>query len=164
MPAQPGYPDAMDSTPPRSPLIGWRVLALVYDFFPAFALWMLASAAFTYSYYLAGHPARANIAPFSGWQWLLWCVCWLLTGAYAVISWRRGGHTLGMRPWRLRVVDMDGRTATPRALAGRYAVGTLSLLAAGAGFWWAWIDRDGLTWHDRASRTRLLRDPKTSRS
>jgi len=33
----------------------------------------------------------------------------------------------------------------------------LSLLAAGLGFWWAWIDPDRLTWHDRASGTRLLR-------
>lgn len=158
-----GYPDGMDPTLPRSPLIGWRVLALVYDFFPAFALWMLASAVFTLGYYLAGHPARSNIAPFSGWQWLLWCVCWLLTGAYAVISWHRGGHTLGMRPWRLRVTGADGQPATRAALAGRYAVGTLSLLLAGAGFWWAWIDRDRLTWHDRASHTRMLRDGKGSR-
>ena len=35
-----------------------------------------------------------------------------------------------------------------------------ALLAAGLGFWWAWIDRAGLTWHDRASNTRLQRLPK----
>ena len=46
------------------------------------------------------------------------------------------------------------------ALWRRYFVGTLSLLAGGLGFWWAWFDRDGLTWHDRASGTRLLREPK----
>ena len=74
--------------------------------------------------------------------------------------WRRGGQTLGMRPWRLRVVSVQGDAASTRALVRRYAVGTLSLLLAGAGFWWAWIDRDRLTWHDRASGTRMLRDPK----
>ena len=42
----------------------------------------------------------------------------------------------------------------------RYSVGTLSLLPAGLGFWWAWFDRDRLTWHDRASRTRIVRLPK----
>ena len=40
-------------------LIGWRVLALAYDFFPALALWMVAAALFTLGYYLAGHPAEA---------------------------------------------------------------------------------------------------------
>jgi uncharacterized RDD family membrane protein YckC len=156
----------MDTSQPpavrRGALIGWRVLALVYDFFPAFALWMVASAVFTLGYTLAGHPPRQNIGPFSPLQWLLWLACWLLTGAYAVVSWRRGGRTLGMRPWRLRVVDADGEPANVVALLWRYAVGTLSLLLAGMGFWWAWLDRERLTWHDRASGTRMVRMPKGS--
>lgn len=149
---------------PRRALVGWRLLALVYDLWPVLALWMLASAGFALGYWLTGHPARENIAPLSPLQWLLWLVCWLLTGAYALISWRRGGQTLGMRPWRLRVVAPDGSRPGWRALAVRYAVGTLSLLAAGLGFWWAWLDRDRLTWHDRASGTRLMRDPKKPRA
>ena len=83
-----------------------------------------------------------------------------LTGLYATVSWRRGGQTLGMRPWRIRVVAADGGTPSAGALWRRYAVGMLSLLAGGLGFWWAWIDRAGLTWHDRASATRIVRLPK----
>jgi uncharacterized RDD family membrane protein YckC len=152
----------MDDMSIRKPatLLGWRLLALAYDLFPALALWMLAAAAFTFGFYEAGHAARENIAPFSPLQLALWLLCWLLTGAYAVLSWHRGGQTLGMRPWRLRVVAVDGGDASWRALLERYAIGTLSLLLAGAGFWWAWLDRDRLTWHDRASGTRLLRMPK----
>ena len=150
-------------TTPRSnpPLIGWRLLALLYDFFPALALWMLVSSLFTLAYFLAGHASRQNIAPFSPLQLLLWLACWLVTGAYAIASWQHGGRTLGMRPWRLRVVGVDGRPASRRALARRYAIGTASVLLAGLGFWWAWWDRDGLTWHDRGSATRLLRGEKT---
>lgn len=149
------------TTPPRA-LLGWRLLALVYDFFPALALWMLLSTAFTFGYtFLGHHVARQNIAPLSALQWLLWLCCWLVTGAYATISWGRGGATLGMRPWRLRVVSAaDGGGAAPAALWKRYAVGTLSLLLAGAGFWWALLDRERLTWHDRASGTRMLRGSK----
>ena len=147
--------DASNDTPRA--LVGWRLLALVYDFFPVFALWMLASAAFTVGYTLAGHGTRENIAPFSPLQWLLWLTCWLLAGAYAVLSWRRGGQTLGMRPWRLRVVAADGGAPTLRALVLRYIVGTASLLPGGAGFWWAWVDRERLTLHDRASGTRIVR-------
>jgi uncharacterized RDD family membrane protein YckC len=154
------YAGAMNPSTRDPALIGWRLLSLLYDFFPALALWMLASALFTLGYYLAGHAPRQNIAPFSPLQLLLWLACWLLTGAYAVVSWRHGGRTLGMRPWRLRVVAADGSPATTSALMRRYAVGTLSVLAGGLGFWWAWWDRDGLTWHDRASHTRMTRLPR----
>ena len=85
---------------------------------------------------------------------------WALSGLYAALSWRRGGQTLGMRPWRLRVVDAGGASATPRALWLRYAVGGLSLLLGGLGFWWAWIDRAGLTWQDRISGTRMRREAR----
>ena len=83
---------------------------------------------------------------------------WVVTGAYAVVSWRRGGQTLGMRPWRLRVVAADGGPPQVRALLLRYLIGGMSLLLAGLGFWWAWLDRGCLTWHDRMSGTRMVRE------
>lgn len=157
-----------DSSPPAAParpaaLIGWRLLALAYDLWPVLALWMVAGAAFAVGYTLAGHDPHENIAPFSPLQVLLWLVCWLLAGAYAVISWHRGGQTLGMRPWRLRVVGVDGGPPDRRALLKRYVAGTASLLLAGLGFWWAWFDRDRLTWHDRVSGTRMHRESKSAR-
>lgn len=147
----------------RSALIGWRLLALFYDLWPVVALWMLASLAFTVAFTAGGHASRENIAPFSALQWLLWLVCWCLTGAYALLSWRRGGQTLGMRPWRLKLVGTGEAAPHWRALAIRYAVGSVSLLLGGLGFWWAWIDRDRLTWHDRASGTRMVRLAKRAK-
>jgi len=142
---------------PRRALIGWRLLALLYDMMPVIALWLLVGAAFAVGYLLAGHPPRENIRPFSVLQWSAWLCCWLVTGAYAVLSWRRGGQTLGMRPWHLHVSAVDHRQAGIGALCARYAIGTVSLLAGGLGFWWAWLDRDRLTLHDRLSKTRMLR-------
>ncbi|MBP6796877.1 MAG: RDD family protein [Luteimonas sp.] len=154
------------SDPPAVPdapvAIVWRrLLSLLYDLLPVLALWFLLSALFTAGYtFLGHHDPHRNIAPFSALQWLLWLGCWIVTGLYATVSWRRGGQTLGMRPWRIRVVAADGGTPSAGALWRRYAVGMLSLLAGGLGFWWAWIDRAGLTWHDRASATRIVRLPK----
>lgn len=161
MPARSDAPDAA-AAPPAHPrtLLGWRLLALVYDLWPAVALWMLAGSLFVMAYTVAGHAVRENIAPYSSWQWALWGCCWLLTGLYATISWASGGQTLGMRPWRIAVVGVDGKRPARSALWRRYAVATLSLLAGGLGFWWALLDRDRLTWHDRASATRLVRLPK----
>lgn len=157
----PSDPIATGAPEPRAALVGWRMLALLYDVWPVLALWMLASFAFTLGYALAGHAPRDNITAFSPLQLLLWMTCWALTGLYAVLSWRKGGQTLGMRPWRLRVVSAGG-LAPPswRALGLRYTVATLSTLLVGAGFWWAWVDRDRLTWHDRASGTRLVREAR----
>ncbi|HEU0306654.1 MAG TPA: RDD family protein [Lysobacter sp.] len=148
------------STRPAA-LIGWRLLAIFYDFWPVLALWMLVSAAFTLGYtFLGHHDPHQNIPPFSLLAWLLWLACWVVAGLYATVSWRRGGQTLGMRPWRLQVVSHDGATATWSKLWFRYAVATASLLLGGVGFWWAWLDREKLTWHDRATGTRLVRLPK----
>jgi uncharacterized RDD family membrane protein YckC len=152
-----GYADVMQ--PPSSkasPLIGWRMLALTYDFFPAFGLWFLVAVGFV---------AAIRGAVLGGGLGLMeFAAMWSVTGLYAVLSWRRGGATIGMRPWRLRIIGADGGNAPVSALLRRYAVGTVSLLAVGAGFWWAWIDRDRLTWHDRASGTRMIREPKRGKT
>ena len=141
----------------HGPLLLRRLAALFYDVWVCLALWLLLSALVTLVWTLAGHAPRENIAPFSAWQITLWLGCWVLTGLYAVSSWRRGGRTLGMRPWKVAVVDADGRPAATAALWRRFAWGTVSLLPAGLGFWWALMDRQGLTLHDRLSGTRLVR-------
>lgn len=133
-------------------LIGWRLLALLYDFFPVLALWFLAAAAFTLA---LGDAVRGGVPGL-----LEFAVFWGIAGLYAVLSWRRGGQTIGMRPWRLQVVTTLGGTPSASALWRRYAVGSLSLLLGGLGFWWAWIDRDQLAWHDRVSKTRMTRAQK----
>lgn len=141
---------------PQEPaaLIGWRWLALLYDFFPAFGLWFATGALATLLH--GGEPIYGDTLA----GWIEMFALWLVTGVYATMSWRRGGQTLGMRPWRLRVAATDGGTPSWFSLWARYAVGTLSLLLAGLGFWWAWVDRKRLTWHDRLSGTRMQREPK----
>jgi len=142
-------------------LLGYRLLALFYDFWPVLALWLLVSVAFTLGYTFVGqHGPRENIAPFSWLQWLLWLCCWMVTGCYATISWKRGGQTLGMRPWRLHLRSANEKPLTWRALWLRYLVGTLSLMCAGCGLLWALCDRQRLSWHDRISGTYLVRLPK----
>ena len=141
--------------PPATPAaLPWRLLAAVYDALPVLALWMLASALV-----LVLHGNRP-FAPWSAGQLALWALCWFLTGLYAVLSWHRGGQTLGMRPWRLCVVGDGGAPPALRALWLRYAVATLSLAAGGLGFVWSLFDRERRTWHDIASRTWLVREAK----
>jgi len=74
-----------------------------------------------------------------------------------VISWSRGGQTIGMRAWRLRVVGADDAPLRwPRALL-RFVVGLISLAALGIGFLWGLFDSQKRTWHDIAAGTLLVR-------
>jgi uncharacterized RDD family membrane protein YckC len=130
--------------------LGWRLLAMTYDAIPMLPLAMLVSATF-----LALHGGT----PVTGGPLALVqaAVLWAVIGTYFVLSWRRGGQTMGMRPWRLKVLATDGSVASPGALWLRYAVATLSLAAAGVGFLWSLLDRERRTWHDLASATVLVR-------
>ena len=80
-----------------------------------------------------------------------------VSAAYFVISWARGGQTIGMRAWRLRVVAADGN-ALPwlRALL-RFAVALVSLAACALGFLWCLIDPTRRGWHDVAARSSVIR-------
>ena len=128
----------MDDSPAPSPrpaadpaAPGWRLLAFVYDAVPVAALLMVASGVL-----LAINGGRTvERAPLMA--LLEFLALWSLCGAYFVLSWRRGGQTLGMRPWRLKLVDADGRLASARALWLRFLVGSLTPVIG-----WLWCPFD----------------------
>lgn len=134
--------------------LGWRLFALVYDFFPMLALWFLVAGGCLLL--RGGEP----VVPGSLAAWAELAALWAVTGVYAVLSWHRGGQTLGMRPWRLKVLRHDGRRAGFGALALRYAVATVALAAGGLGLLWCLFERERRGWHDLASGTVMVRlDP-----
>ncbi|MBS0575337.1 MAG: RDD family protein [Proteobacteria bacterium] len=131
--------------------LGWRLLAMVYDLLPLVAIWFVVA---TVDYLARGmHEVR----PGSIAAWFELALLWLATGAYFVVSWRRGGHTVGMRAWRLKVLATDGRPASWSRLCLRYTVATLSLAAAGLGLIWSLVDGQRRSWHDLAADTVFVR-------
>lgn len=142
------HPAAATATP--APLF-LRLLAAIYDALPVLALWFVAIAAV-----LALSGGRLDMhEPLSrlGVQLLLLA----LTAAYFIASWLRGGQTIGMRPWRLRVVDAGGGALSARQAALRFVVAIVSGAAAGCGYWWALVDAQRRTWHDLAAGTLMVR-------
>ena len=72
----------------------------------------------------------------------------VVLAAYFLWCWLRGGQTLAMRAWRIRLVDVTPAKAVLRfALA--VALLPLSIL-------WALVDRDRQFLHDRLAGTRLI--------
>ena len=70
--------------------------------------------------------------------------------------WSRGGQTLGMRTWRIKLIKDDG--TEPGLVDGvrRSLTALLSWAPLGLGFLWILVDSEGLAWHDRLSHTRLV--------
>jgi len=132
----------------RPARLGWRILALVYDGLPMIPLLMLTSAAFVWL-----HGGR-TVENSSGFALLQLLAMWGLVGLYFVLSWRRGGQTMGMRPWRLRVLAADGKPATSAALWLRYLVATVTPFLC---LLWCLVDSERRGLHDLASGTVLVR-------
>lgn len=79
---------------------------------------------------------------------------------YFAWQWTRGGQTLAMKTWRIRLVTADGGPLSPNTALLRYTLAWIGILPFGLTFLWAFLDRDGLYLHDRLSGTRLITIPK----
>lgn len=86
----------------------------------------------------------------------------LVTFLFYYWFWTHGGQTLGMRAWRIQVIDarLDGTPPHWIKCITRFISAIISLLVFGLGYIWALFDSNKDTWHDRLSGTRTLEIPK----
>lgn len=141
-----------------------RLSAMIYDSLLVFAVLFTATIP---TIFIGNNAAQTvsndvvikDLNPLiEGWAFQLYLLmvfigffCWF---------WTRRGQTLGMQAWRLYVENQSGQKISLRQCLLRLVGATLSLAAGGAGYWWMWIDKSGLTWHDRWSGTRVVLLPK----
>ncbi len=128
-----------------------RLAAILYDTMLLLAVLFIATALVMP---LTGGEAVGANDPFL--STYLIGVAFLFFGGF----WTHGGQTLGMRAWRIRLQTREGQAITWRHAGLRFLVAIVSWGVAGLGFLWALFDREGLTWHDRASGTVLVVLPK----
>jgi uncharacterized RDD family membrane protein YckC len=81
----------------------------------------------------------------------------VVAGIYFIGQWTRGGQTLAMKTWHLRLVARDGAAITLSQAALRYVIALVGVACLGAGFLWAFIDRDRRFLHDRVAGTHVVR-------
>jgi uncharacterized RDD family membrane protein YckC len=125
-----------------------RLAAIFYDLLLLLALMLVATSLITLPF---GMPDGGLLRAFQ--LFLFELIPLAFFGGF----WWRGGQTLGMRSWRVKVVRMDGTPLSWRDALKRHLAALLSCLALGLGFLWILIDAEGLAWHDRLSGTRLIR-------
>jgi uncharacterized RDD family membrane protein YckC len=136
---------------PGVPGIVRRLASGLYELLLLVALVFLATFPFLALFSDATHGWRRHLLQ-------LWVV--LVCGAYFAWFWTRGGQTLPMKTWNLRLVQADGSAVTlPRAVA-RYVLAVAGFFALGLGFLWALLDRDRQFLHDRLSGTAIVEGPR----
>lgn len=138
---------------PISASLRRRLVSLFYEGLLLLAVWFVAG------FLVVGLLPQA---PTGGARMAFQVYLWAVAGAYFVWCWHRGGQTLAMRTWRLRVVDREGDIPSWSRAAMRFLWATLGVLGAGIGFVWAFFDRDGLFLHDRLGGTRVVDATKQS--
>jgi uncharacterized RDD family membrane protein YckC len=87
-----------------------------------------------------------------GWpRYVLQLFIRVVFAAYFLWCWLRGGQTLAMKAWRIRLADV-----TPAKAILRFIYGLL-LVPTGIAIVWAFFDRDRQFLHDRLAGTRIER-------
>lgn len=130
-----------------------RLAAMVYDLLILVAVWI--AIGFIYMA-IAGLDSERDARTL---QVTLFPMLFLGTLLFYGWFWTHGGQTLGMRAWRLKVVDgkkLDGRPPNALQCVSRSLVATLSLSSFGLGYLWLYVDANRDTWHDKLSSTRTL--------
>jgi uncharacterized RDD family membrane protein YckC len=143
-----------NAMPPEASPAGFfrRFGAMIYDSLLLLAILIIMS--FPYVWLTGG--GKQSVLVHTLYQIYLLAISFLFFGGF----WVRGGQTLGMRTWSIKLVRADGGPITWGTALKRFGFALVSLLCLGLGFFWILYDRDKLAWHDRWSGTRLVRVPK----
>jgi len=124
-------------------------MSMAYEALVVIAVVLLAGLAF---YGAANGPVSGSM------RHLFQLYLFLVLGVYFVACWSRGGRTLPMQTWKMRVVRSDGMSVGIVQAMLRYVLAWLSLLSLGVGFLWAFFDRERQFLHDRLAGTRIVVD------
>ena len=121
---------------------------IVYDFVIVISLLMLATLLAMF----AGFGGRTAMQDPAYTIYLL--SIWFF---YLAWCWHKGGMTVGMRAWRVKIEDESGNRPGWGKSTIRFLASLLSAAAVGIGFAWALFDSRKRTWHDILSGSRLIR-------
>ena len=143
--------DKADNTPAYKPAgLLVRLVAMFYDALLLLSALMIATAIALFV------TKGASLAHNPFFRTTLFLICF----TFYTWFWLHGGQTLGMRAWKLRLQNKDGRPITIWQALLRFLVAIPSFAFAGLGFLWMLIDKDKMTWYDRFSESVIVRLPK----
>ena len=113
------------------------------------AIWWLAAAIITVAGGGAAEPGTAV-------SFLVPALGLTLHLSYFCVSWRLSGQTLGMRAWRIQMVNRHGERLDWLHCLYRSLVAIPCTLLLMVGWLWMLVDRDACTLQDRLCDTRAV--------
>ena len=125
-----------------------RVVCLIYESLLLLAVMFIASFIF---HLVFRDPTAAYFRP------LFQLYLLFIMGYYFTWFWTRGGQTLAMQTWKLRVVTTDGKKLNNRQAIVRYLLAVAGILFFGCGLLWAIFDRNHQYLHDRLTDTQIVK-------
>lgn len=129
----------------------WRILcAMLYDALLVIACFM----AYGFIVFALNHGEVVERGTAMG--YLLQIGLLAIWAGFFAFFWSRQSQTLGMRAWRLVVTDNQGQSPSFARALLRWLMALLTLLPAGIGLWWRWLDADRRSLYDRLSGTRMF--------
>jgi uncharacterized RDD family membrane protein YckC len=128
----------------ETPSLRRRLASMVYEAFLLFAVAFFAAWVFFFA-------SGGRDATVGGMRHLLQFFIALFFAAYFLWSWLRGGQTLAMKAWRIRLVQVTPARALLRFVLALVLVPTLISPL------WSLFDRDRQFLHDRLAGTRLIK-------
>lgn len=150
--------DQLDDVWPAG--LGRRLGAMLYDGLLVLAIWIVITAAHLAVVRLVlevpAEQVGLSLAQVLSLRLLMAVSAFL----FFAFFWTRGGMTLGMQAWRLRVQTLDGCSITPFQALQRFLVAGVSLAAFGLGYLWILFDDEKRSWPDIVSGTRVVVLPK----
>lgn len=128
-----------------------RLMIILYDSFAVLAISFLLTA-----FWVTGNSGNA-ITPGQMVYPLYLVSLFVAAWFYFAVSWRRGGATLGMRAWKVKLITDDGDKISWGYSMLRFCTAWLGLIVFAAGFILSLLRKDRACWHDLLSHSRLVR-------
>ena len=120
-----------------------RIAAFLYDTLLLFSVLFMATGVLVYA---------NNNRSMDSWSYRVFLLA--VTGIFFCWFWKKGGQTLGMRAWRIKLVNNDASDLSWRTCVLRFVSG---LCLFGVTYVYAVFDRQNRTLHDRLSKTQIIR-------
>ena len=155
------------STGPIIAPLSRRLVAMLYDTFLLMAILMCTSAVytviavsltgdFTQSTAINTDDVLHDLRPTElGWQ--IFPVLGLVYCGFFIYFWQNTGQTLGMLVWKIKIVSNNHETISIAQCLIRIITAFFSFTILGLGYLILLRKSTELSWHDRTSKTKVIR-------
>lgn len=137
--------------PPVYCRLARRLMVILYDSFAVIAIAFLITVL-----WVTGNSGEA-ITPEQMAYPLYLVSLFMAAWFYFAISWRKGGSTLGMRAWKVKLLTEGGNQIGWGVSLLRFCAAWLGFVFFASGFILSLLRKDRACWHDLISKSRLVK-------